>query len=193
MNDPDIRVALISYLRVLHDGEPNTRIVEEVCVQRGHSRIDMAVVNSRLHGYEIKSSKDTLSRLTRQLDDYRAVFDEITFVIGLKHLAGVLSEIPDWCGVVLASPVGGVVELERFREGRRNLHRKPYALAQLLWRDEALGILTRRGLVRGVKSKPRPALWKRLSESLALDDLAEEVRGALAARSQDWRVDKNRS
>jgi hypothetical protein len=187
MNDPEIRQALIAHLREFYSADSQARIVEELCVRKGRSRIDLAVVNERLHGFEIKSPKDTLKRLLRQLEDYRAVFDDVTFVIGLKHLGGVLGDIPHWCGVMLAVPIGGEVTLERFRDGRQNLHREPYAVAQLLWRDEALEILTRRGFVKGVKSKPKPHLWARLTESLALDDLAAEVRVALANRSEDWR------
>lgn len=187
MRDPQIREALRSYLRGYHSREPGTRIVEELCVRRGHSRVDMAVISDQLHGYEIKSRHDTLKRLQRQFDDYRAVFDTVTFVIGVKHLGNVLQEIPSWCAVMLASPFAGEVSLEPFRSGQPNLHREPYALAQLLWREEALEILTRRGHVRGVKSKPRRALWQRLADRLALDDLASEVRGALAKRSADWR------
>lgn len=188
MNDLDIRLALLSHLREQHADQPDTLIVEEVNVRQGQSRVDLAVVNGRLHGYEIKSQRDTLSRLKRQLEDYRAVFDELTVVIGLKHLTGVLGELPSWCGIVLAEWVDGVVTFEPFREPRRNLDRDPLALAQLLWREEALAVLERHDCARGVRSKPRAAMWARLADSLALEDLAEEVRDALKARRDIWRV-----
>ncbi len=188
VNDLDIRLALLTHLQRQHADQPDTLIVEEVCVRGGQSRVDLAVVNGRLHGYEIKSQRDTLSRLTRQLEDYRAVFDELTVVIGLKHLTGVLGEIPSWCGIILAEWVDGQVTLEPFREPGRNLHRDPLALAQLLWREEALAVLERHDCARGVRSKPRAAMWARLAESLALEDLADEVREALKARRDIWRV-----
>ncbi len=164
-------------------------MVEEIEVVRGRSRVDVALVGEGMHGFEIKSRVDTLSRLSRQLEDYRAVFDQISVVIGVNHLTKVLGEIPNWCGVLLATTLGGEVLIEPFREARLNPHRQSLALAQLLWRDEALGILERRGFARGVRSKPRRDLWNRLSETLALEDLAAEVRAALRARPSSWRVD----
>jgi hypothetical protein len=188
VNDLDIRMALLTYLRCQHAGDPDTLVVEEVNVCQGQSRVDLAVVSRRLHGYEIKSQRDSLSRLASQLRDYNCVFDQVTVVIGLKHLTGVLAELPSWCGIMLANWVEGKVMLEPFRQARQNVSRDPYSLAQLLWREEALAILERHGCARGVKSKPRAAMWERLAESLALEDLADEVCGALKARGATWRA-----
>jgi hypothetical protein len=188
VKDLDIRLALLTYLQGLHAADLETLVVEEVNVCQGLSRVDLCVVNARLHGYEIKSQRDTLSRLTSQLRDYGRVFDQVTVVIGLKHLTGVLGELPSWCGIILANWSEGEVTLQLFREARQNLHRDPYSLAQLLWREEALAILERHSCAKGVRSKARPALWERLAGSLALEDLAEEVREALKARKSTWRA-----
>lgn len=187
MNDLDIRLALLRYLKELHGADPSVRVVEEVCVCQGRSRVDLAVVGQELHGYEIKSQKDTLSRLAGQLEDYRAVFHEVTVVIGLKHLSGVLATLPSWCGVILAHRVAGEVTLEPFRPARANLHRDPFSLACLLWRDEGLAVLERHGQARGVRSKPREAIWRRLAESLSLQELDLEVRVSLLRRTASWR------
>jgi hypothetical protein len=192
MRDLDIRLALLSYLQRLHGEDPSALIVEEVSICHGRSRVDMALVDERLHGFEIKSQVDSLSRLPGQLRDYGCVFDEVTLVIGLKHLTGVLKGLPSWCGIILAERVEGEVLLEPFRQGTQNLHRDPFSLAQLLWREEALEVLQRHGCDRGVRSKPRAALWQRLAESLALDDLAEEVREAMKARKSTWRATSRR-
>lgn len=192
MRDLDIRLALLTYLQRLHSDETDMLIAEEVNVRQGLSRADLVVVNSRLHCYEIKSQVDTLSRLAGQLEDYRCVFEQVSLVIGVKHLTGVLVGLPSWCGILLANRVGGEVEIESFRAASPNLHRDPYALAQLLWRDEALEILERYQCLRGVKSKPREALWERLAESLSLEDLGLEVRETLKARKSTWRATKRR-
>jgi hypothetical protein len=189
MNDGHIRESLIAYLSEQYAHQPDTLIVEEVCVRGGRSRMDLVLVSETLHGFEIKSQLDTLSRLGGQLEDYRAVFDELTVVIGLKHLSGVLTQIPTWCGVMLATWEQGTVTVEPFRQAELNMHREPYALAQLLWRDEALAVLEKRGMAYGVKSKPRKAIWRRLADRLATDELASEVRTALKQRTSRWRTD----
>ncbi len=187
MRDPDIRLALRSYLR--SGGEScNPLMVEEMPICLGRTRVDLATVNGRLHGFEIKSQLDTLSRLQSQLRDYGTVFDEITLVIGPKHLTGVMNELPTWCGILLAHREDGQVTLEPFRQGGPNYHRDPLCLAQLLWREEALAVAERHGCDRGVRSKPRAAIWERLAESLALEDLAGEVREAMMARGDTWRA-----
>lgn len=188
VRDPDIRLALRSYLRPPQDEAGGLLLAEEMPICLGRTRVDVATVSDRLCGFEIKSQLDTLARLHSQLRDYGAVFDEITLVIGLKHLTGILSELPTWCGILLAHRSDGEVRLEPFRSGGPNHHRDPLAIAQLLWREEALAVAERHGCDRGVRSKPKAAIWERLAQSLALDDLAREVRDAMKARGGTWRA-----
>ena len=187
MNDPDIRRALVAFLSEQHRADHETLIVEELNVCQGSSRMDVVVATTSLHGYEIKSRVDTLSRLEQQLKDYTNVFDLLTIVTGLNHLSGVLANVPDWCGILLANRFEGRVSIESFREPRSNPHRDRLALAQLLWRDEALKVLDTRGKARGVKSKARPAIWKRVSEELSTEEIAREVCCAFRNRTKDWR------
>ena len=189
MREADVKRGLLKYLQDQRELENDAVSVEEICLGEGRTRADLVVVGERLLGFEIKSPKDNLARLPRQLEDYRTVFDEVTLVIGLKHLTGILNEVPSWCGVLLASRAGDVVTVEKFRPARVNLHRDRYALAQLLWRDEARAILKKYECGRGVLSKPRPQMWRRLADSLSTPQLAFELRLALKARGRTWRRD----
>ena len=56
------------------------------------------------------------------------------------------------------------MRLRRLRPGRRNPEAKARALIELLWREETLELLRRHGIERGVKSKPRGAMWNRAAE-----------------------------
>jgi hypothetical protein len=51
-----------------------------------------------------------------------------------------------------------------------------------LWRDEVIEILKRRGLDRGIRTKPRRYAWERAASALTLADLSSEVRLALKRR-----------
>ncbi len=64
--DSDIRPLLREWLRARHEGDPETVILDELGICRGRVRIDLTVVNGLLHGYEIKSDRDTLARLATQ-------------------------------------------------------------------------------------------------------------------------------
>src|SRR6187402_1509374 len=57
--DPDVRALLREYLEDVHKGS-DTRLLEELGLCQGDVRVDVAVVNGELSGYEIKSPSDTL-------------------------------------------------------------------------------------------------------------------------------------
>lgn len=85
-SDADVRRALRRQLAQDHH-PPATRIIEELGLDEGSVRIDVAVVNGRLLGYEIKSDRDTLDRLREQACVYCSVFDEVVLVAGKRHRA----------------------------------------------------------------------------------------------------------
>jgi hypothetical protein len=67
MRDSDVRRAVKSWLAAEYAFDDDTRIVEEMGVWSGSVRIDIAIINGSLSGYELKSDRDTLDRLPHQL------------------------------------------------------------------------------------------------------------------------------
>lgn len=172
------------HLRTWHP-EPDVLVVDELDLL-GQVRVDVAVVDGDLWGYEIKSARDGLSRLPRQVDLYSRILDVAGVVLAERHLEPAMHLVPPWWEVVVVTGEPGSIVMERLRSGTRNQAVDPAALVQLLWRDEAIDLLTARGLDRGVRSKPRRHVWARLVESLELDELRTEVRRTLKAR-RGWR------
>src|SRR6202035_2006455 len=99
MKDFHIRTALKRELLASHADDPGTAIIEELGILHGSCRIDLAVVNGVMHGYELKSDRDTLLRLPRQIQAFAAVFDYVTLVVGERHVRLAVEIIPDWWGV----------------------------------------------------------------------------------------------
>jgi len=97
--DFDIRAVLRSRLFLKQSDEADTVVIEELGLCRGQVRVDVVVVNGLLHGYEIKSDRDTLRRLGVQVKVYGKVFDQATLVVGDRHLAEALNIVPAWWGV----------------------------------------------------------------------------------------------
>ena len=186
MRDIDIRIALrkTDLARFLRDGE--SRVVEELGIFRGDYRIDVAVVNGALHGYEIKSARDTLARLPAQADAYSAVFDFVTLVAAAGHLDRAAAFVPPWWGIRLAEPERGRVRLSEIRPARSNPDVDPYRVAQLLWKDEAIALLELHGGARGFRGKRMVVLWRELTRRIPAALLQAEVRGVLKARDP-WR------
>lgn len=188
MRDVDIRRQLRAELGRQYADDPNTLIVDELGVDEGSFRVDVAVVNGALHGYEIKSAADTLVRLPGQLASYGRVFELMTLVASRRHVDAAYDLVPPWWGVVVANVEDDAVLLTEERAPTQNPSVDPYALAQLLWRDEALELLEERQLARGLRSKPRRELWAALAAGLEPDDLCAAVRERLRSR-RTWRAD----
>ena len=102
LDDLTIRSALRSKLLADHAEEGDTALMEELGLCRGRVRVDLALVNGHLNGYEIKSDRDTLTRLETQAEIYMKVFDRLTIVVGSKHLSSIGTRLPEWWGILQA-------------------------------------------------------------------------------------------
>lgn len=187
MRDRDVREALHRKVLKDHHGDANTLVLDELGLRHGTCRVDVAVVNGFLHGYEIKSDADTLGRLPGQIQVYGEVLDRATLVVGERHLLGAKDLVPEWWGikVVTAGPRGGIT-FETEQPFHDNPSINSLALAELLWRPEAVEVLRTRGCPAAVLRKPRKFLYGYLAESVAIDELRDLVRQQLKARS-NWR------
>ena len=188
-NDLIIRSALKGFLEKHHANDERVRIIEELGIQHGTARVDIAVVNGILHGYEIKSDQDTLRRLPEQMDVFNAVFDKITLVVGKTHLYEAINMVPEWWGITIAkNNSNSPVTFNLIREGELNKKQDSFSIAQLLWREEALEILDEQGEAKGFYSKTRDLIYEKLSVVFDQENLGEKVREALFLR-KDWRPD----
>jgi len=165
------------------------RIIEELGVQHGTARVDIAVVNGIMHGYEIKSDQDTLQRLPRQMEVFNSVFNKITLVVGKNHLYQAINIVPEWWGIMVAkSNNNGSVIFNLIRGEEFNKNQDSVSIARLLWREEALRILEKNKGADGFYSKTRDFIYKKLASVLDQEALSEEVREKLFLRA-DWRPD----
>lgn len=186
MNDAQIRIATKQALFAQHMGDPETVIFEELGVQHGLSRIDLVVVNGELHGFELKSDKDTLARLAEQVESYGHVFDRVTLVVGERHLLHAVDIAPDWWGIRVARMESGRVQFSDLKHAMSNPSRDPASIVALLWREEALSFLEELGSATGLRSKRRRDIYSRLVAEIDLDVLCKRVRSCLRQRT-NWR------
>ena len=188
-NDLLIRSALKTDLQNRHAKDKKLKIIEELGVQHGSARVDIAVVNGILHGYEIKSDKDTLQRLPEQVSAFNSVFDKITLVVGKNHLHEAIGMVPDWWEIIIAKiDENGAVVFCSIREGEFNKGQDSVSIARLLWREEALKILEAEDQAKGFYSKPRNCIYKKLSTVLDQKTLGDKVREIIFFR-KEWRPD----
>ena len=187
MRDKEIRMVLkrniISSLR----RASNSAIVDELGLRHGKGRIDIVLVNGALHGFEIKSTYDSLKRLPEQAAIYNSVLEKITLVIAECHLKNALKIVPKWWGIKIAKEgKRNNVILHNHRRATRNPTQQNHALAKLLWRDEALDLLEEVDSVNGFRSRPRAIIYSRLVEKTDLKKIRAKVCHQLQNRTS-WR------
>jgi hypothetical protein len=155
---------------------------DELGICLGETRVDVVAVNGALSGWEIKSDRDKLVRLGRQVELYGRVLDAAVIVTGAKFASAAVEVVPDWWGVWRCVPAGRWPRIEVVRAAGVNPAVDRFSLAQLLWRDEAYTELAARGLADGLRSATRWRLWTALAEQLSQDELGRAVRDRLRAR-----------
>ena len=187
LNDAAIRDAIHRRRLRATRKHAETLVVDELGIDHGKLRADIAVVNGRLTGYEIKSDQDSLVRLQRQIAGYSRVFDYAHVVATDRHLKRARSMVPHWWGIIAVSagPRGGL-RFRTVRRGSQNPKRSAIALARLLWRDEIVALLSSLGMHGKSLRRERSRLYASLVRRVTTDDLARLVRSCLRSRV-GWR------
>jgi hypothetical protein len=66
----------------------------------GDCKADIAILNGTTTVYEIKSERDSLTRLERQIENYRKVFASVFVIAGENHVQTLLDATPSDVGVM---------------------------------------------------------------------------------------------
>ncbi|WP_066815316.1 sce7726 family protein [Frigidibacter mobilis] len=186
-NEREIRTALKTRHLRHHRGRDDVLMIDELGLAHARSRIDLAVFNGHLHGYEIKSAADTLGRLPRQLATYMGALQKLTLVVATRHLEAAAAIAPEWCGMteIVEGPRGGIT-FTSHRRARVNPGLDPFMLAHLLWHPEAQNLLRARGASNADVNAPRVRLYRVLADEVPVRELAPAIKAAMASRTR-WR------
>ncbi len=167
--------------------QEDTLVIDELGLNHGKCRADIAVINGHLVGYEIKSNNDSLRRLERQVKSYNAVFDIVYIVIGDRYINSIQNYIPKWWGVIVSvRGPRGAVNFDLIRKAKTNKSIDQISIAQLLWRNEVIEILQQKKLSPKKLRQPRAILYQYLVDTLNICELRKFVREYLQKR-KNWR------
>ena len=187
MRDIEIRAALHDKKLKAHRSSPDTIVVDELGLSHAKARVDVAVINGCLHGYEIKSSLDTLSRLPRQLNLYGQCLEKLTLVCAPRHIEQVQEIVPAWCGIIRADKgKRGAIRFTTIRRPGSNTQVDPVQLAHLLWRPEAIRLLSRFEARSIDLNKSRKVLYEALAARMTVPQLTVAIREFMLSR-RTWR------
>jgi len=187
MNDLEIRQNFHRKRLQRQHTQKDTLVIDELGLNHGKCRADIAVVNGHLIGYEIKSNNDSLRRLKDQIKSYNTVFDKISIVVGNRHINSIQNHIPRWWGVI-ASIRGsrGAVNFDTIRKAQMNKSVEPISIARLLWRNEVIEILQNNKVPKKVLRQPRAVLYEYLANIMSVNELRKAVRDFFKKR-KNWR------
>lgn len=180
VSEQHIRTALLDALR--EKASDNERVQEELRLDRGIARIDVAVIGKTLVGYEIKSDADSFARFANQIHAYNRVFDEIHLVCGPRHIEAAVQVVPSWWGLSIAQRnANGKVCIKSVRKAKANGKQDSFSLASMLWREEALAMIEGRANKVPAKASAH-ALWEHIASSFPLESIRETVADTLLRR-----------
>lgn len=188
-NDSEIRQALHSSLLSEEHMCAETLVIDELGLSHGRNRIDVATINGHLHGYEIKSGKDDLHRLPSQLAEYSKSLQMLTVIAAPKHIPQLRDIVPSWAGIIVATKnTNDEISFHVEQNARVNKDADAFAIAHLLWRNEAIALLRELGSLSKLERRNRVSLYTEIAQLVSAEDLIKLVKQYLANRT-DWRVD----
>lgn len=187
MNDRQVRKAFKATVLRGHLLDPDTLVIDELGLRHGAARVDIAVVNGQILGFEIKSDIDKLDRLPNQAAIFSSVLDRVTLICGQKHTEKAVRIVPEWWGITVAKREGeSVIQFDELTPAGDNPAPDPLATVKLLWRTEALSVLEKFEIADGLRSKPRIDIYRRLAGALEPNLLRASVLQQLRSRT-NWR------
>ena len=187
MNDLEIRQNFHRKRLRRQHAQKDTLVIDELGLNHGKCRADIAVVNGHLVGYEIKSNNDSLRRLKKQVKSYNAVFDKISIVVGDRHINSIQNYIPQWWGVIVSTRgPRGAVNFDIIRNAQTNKNINPISMARLLWRNEAEEILRQKKLPPRILRQPRETLYECIVDKLNICEIRKFIRKYFKER-KNWR------
>jgi hypothetical protein len=110
----------------------------------GECKADLAILNGTAKVYEVKSERDSLSRLERQVAAYEQVFAQVYVIAAENHVDAVIASVPEDVGILR---LNGRHQIQTVRGAANRPERtSPAAIFDSIRTDEARRILLSRGV-----------------------------------------------
>lgn len=168
----------------------DTIVIDELGLRNGLVRADIAVLNGKMIGYEIKTDNDNLSRLEHQIKAYNEVFDRVYIITGSRHFEQIIKRVPDWWGIYLIqSLTEEEYKFKLLRKPKVNRQKSSIGIAHLLWKDELIEVLSSTFCYYPKTSTTKQELYRVLQEFCSANKLTKIALKHLKCR-EGWRIDR---
>jgi hypothetical protein len=109
----------------------------------GQSKADLVILNGTATVYEIKSERDTLARLEKQVSDYQRVFAKVFVIAGVDHIEEVAELMPPEVGLMCLKRWNRISTIRDAIDCPQQI--KPLSVLESIRSSEAQAILTLMG------------------------------------------------
>lgn len=110
----------------------------------GGCKADIAILNGTAAVYEVKSERDSLSRLARQIAAYATVFAKVYVIASESHISAVLNTVPNDVGILCLNSRHQITPLRDAVDQPE--HTSPGAIFDSIRTEEARMILSSFGI-----------------------------------------------
>jgi hypothetical protein len=139
----------------------------------GGCKADVAILNGTATVYEVKSERDSLSRLARQVASYATVFAKVYVIASDSHVEAVSQTVPDFVGILC---LNGRHNISTLREAADQPERtSPAAIFDAIRTAEARMILASYGIA--VPTVPNTVLHSVLRQAFVKLDPVQAHNG----------------
>jgi hypothetical protein len=110
----------------------------------GECKADLAILNGTSTVYEVKSERDSLSRLERQVAAYAKVFARVYVIAAEDHVDAAKGSVPEYVGILVLNSRHRISTLREAVDRAEST--SPAAIFDAIRTDEARMILLRQGV-----------------------------------------------
>ena len=159
----------------------------------GQCKADVVILNGTSTVYEIKSERDTLSRLVSQIAAYQTVFAVTNVIIGRNHLEEVLNILPEQVGILV---LNDRYQISTIRLGTEDLSRiNARAIFNVLRRHEAEKVIEAAGRVvpnvpNTMQYRTIGKIFENLTPSEAHREMVSVLRSTRSQRQLKFALDE---
>lgn len=131
----------------------------------GNCKADLVILNGTATVYEIKSERDSLTRLENQVENYKRVFAKVNVISSEDHIDGIIGTVPDDVGIMCLTKR---YQIKTIREAKNSPERVcPRTVFESLRITESIEILESLGVkVPDVPNTQRHAVLRELFSEL---------------------------
>lgn len=173
--EPKAKAALLEFLRSRKLLKRGAAVTAELILGKQTVRADIAVCDKAdLHCFEIKTARDNLARLDKQIEEYSRHAAFVTVVAHSRHINSVISRVDPHVGIFELMPFPCETQIRVVREPTRSpcvsvdLMLSILPVTEILSRLQIAGRLRRREAILKAASIPDP-----LKKQAVLDFFAE--------------------